>query len=146
LDDLDKKILHEICAGIYSYDDLAKKLNVTRSTIYRRIERLQQNHAIDRKIMAIPDLNVLNLSAIFVGLSADYDDHEKVFENIRALPNTKFLWRCYGAAQVVALLVCEKGNEGETITSLHKALAKLKTGSYQITVGFKWEKMDFSPF
>jgi len=82
---------------------------------------------------------------IFVGLSAAYDDHEKVFENILALPNVKFLWRCYGEAQVVALLICERGNEGATITSLYKALAKLQTGSYHIAVGFKMEKMNFSP-
>ncbi|HVP26652.1 MAG TPA: Lrp/AsnC family transcriptional regulator [Candidatus Bathyarchaeia archaeon] len=145
-DDLDKKILHEICTGIYSYDDLAKKLNVTRSTIYRRIEKLEQSHAIDRKIMAIPNFNVLNLSAIIVGLSAAYDDAEKVFENIQTLPHVKFLWRCYGEVQAVALLICERGNEGATIASLYKALAKLETGSYHITVGFKWERMDFSPF
>lgn len=42
LDELDKKVLHEICSGINSYDDLAKILNVTRGTVYRRIEKLEK--------------------------------------------------------------------------------------------------------
>ena len=84
--------MHEICSGINSYDDLAATLNVTRGTIYRRIEKLEEMHAITKKIMAIPDYRNLNLSAIFIGMDAVYDDMDKVINAIRALCDTVFVY------------------------------------------------------
>ena len=146
LDELDKKILHEISTGIYSYDDLAKSLNVTRGTIYRRIEKLTENHVIEKKIMAMPNFKTLNLAAICIGMEVSFDDQEKVTEALKQLQHIKLLWKCYGAHNIVAILVCEKGNEGETITNLRQLLSKLNTGAYHISVGFEWEKVDLSPY
>lgn len=146
LDDLDKKILHEICSGIHSYDDLAKTLNVTRGTVYRRIEKLEKNNVIEKKIMAMPNYKVLNLSAICIGMEVAYDDTEKVVEALTQLPHIKLLWKCYGAHNIVAILICEKGSEGEMITNFHQLLSKLRTSEYHISVGFEWEKIDVSPY
>ena len=146
LDELDKKILHEICSGICSYDELAKTLNVTRGTIYRRIEKLEKTNVIEKKIMAIPNYKTLNLSSILIGMDVDYNDTEKVSEVIKQLPHLKLLWRCYGVHNLIAALVCEKGKEGETITGLRQLLSKLRTSSYHISIGFDWEKVDTSPF
>ena len=146
LDKLDKKILHEICSGIPSYDDLAKTLNVTRGTVYRRIEKLEQNNVIEKKIMAIPNYRVLNLSAISIGMETAYDDTEKVIEALKQLPHIKLLWKCYGAHNVIAILICEKGSEGETITNLRQLLSKFRTSEYHISIGFDWDKVDISPY
>ena len=146
LDELDKKILHEICSGINSYDDLAKTLNVTRGTVYRRIEKLEKNNVIEKKIMAIPNFKVLNLSAIILGMEVAYDDTEKVIEALKQLPHIKLLWKCYGAHNLVAVLNCEKGSEGETITNLRQLLSKLKISAVHVSVGFEWEKVDISPY
>ena len=146
VDDLDKKILHEICNGIYSYDDLAKTLNVTRSTIYRRIEDMEKRNVITKKVMAIPNFERLNLCAILVAITAAYDDVSRCIEHLKALPNTKLLYRCYGAHQAYANLVCQKGDEGQVIESLQMALKDQKTISYTVSVGFKWEKVDYAPF
>ncbi len=146
LDELDKKILHEICSGIHSYDDLAKTLNVTRGTVYRRIEKLEKNGVIEKKIMAVPNFKALNLSAISIGMEAAYEDTEQVIEALKQLPHMKLLWKSYGAHNVIAILICEKGNEGETITNLRQLLSKLKTSAYHISIGFEWDKVDISPY
>jgi len=146
LDELDKKILHEICSGIHSYDDLAKILNVTRGTVYRRIEKLEKNKVIKKKIMAIPNYEALNLSSIIIGMEIAYDDTEKVTEALKQLPHTKLLWKCYGATNLVAVLNCEKGNEGETITNLRQLLSKLRISAVNVSVGFGWEKVEISPY
>ena len=146
LDELDKKILHEICQGIHSYDDLAKILNVTRGTVYRRIEKLEKNNVIEKKIMAIPNYKILNLSAICLGMEVSYDDTQKVIEAVCHLPNIKLVWKCYGVHNIVAILVCEKGDEGETITNLRQLLSKFSTSAYHISIGFEWDKIDISPY
>jgi len=146
VDDLDKKILHEICSGIYSYDDLAKTLNVTRSTIYRRIEDMEKKNLITKKIMAIPNFERLGLCAILVAITAAYDDASQCVQHLKSLPNTKLLYRCYGAHQAVANVCCQRGDEGQVIESIQKALKDQKTISYQISIGYEWEKVDFAPF
>jgi len=146
LDELDKRLLHEIYSGIASYDDLAKTLKVTRGTVYRRIDKLEKEHAIRKRIMAIPEFDNLKLSAIIVGFHADYNDMDKVVEAIKTMSGLKLLWRTYGSHQVVAVLACEKGNEGETITELHKTLSELSTGQYDVSIGFEWEKVEISPY
>jgi DNA-binding Lrp family transcriptional regulator len=146
LDELDKKVLHEICRGIYSYDDLAKTLNVTRGTVYRRIEKLEKNNIIEKKIMAIPNYKTLNPSAISIGMEVAYDDTEKVIEALKQLPHVKLLWKCYGAYNVVAVLVCDKGSEGETITNLRQLLSTFRISEYHVSVGFDWDKVDIAPY
>jgi DNA-binding Lrp family transcriptional regulator len=146
LDELDKKILHEICSGISSYDDLAKTLNVTRGTIYRRIDKLEKNSHIKKKIMAIPNYDALSLSAICIGMEVAYDHMEKAAEALQQFQNIKLLWKSYGAHNLVAIIVCEKGKEGETITNLRQIIANLDTSNYHISVGFKWDKVDISPY
>ncbi len=146
LDELDKKILHEICSGICSYDDLAKTLNVTRGTVYRRIDRLEKNKVIEKKIMAIPNFKVLNPSAIILGMEVAYDDTEKVIEALKQLPHIKLLWKCYGVHNLIAIMACDKGSEGETITDLRQLLSKLEISAVHISVGFEWDKVDITPY
>jgi len=146
LDELDKKILHEVCSGIHSYDDLAKTLNVTRGTVYRRMEKLEKNNVIEKKIMAIPNFKALNLSAIILGMELAYDDTEEVTEALMKLSHTKLFWKCYGAHNLIAILNCEKGSEGETITNLRQLLSKLRISSVTVSVGFEWEKVEISPY
>jgi len=146
LDELDKKVLHEICSGINSYDDLAKILNVTRGTVYRRIEKLEKNNVIKKKIMAIPNYKALELSAICIGMAVAYDDTEKVIEALCQLPHIKLLWKSYGVHNIVAVMVCDKGKEGEAITILRQLLSKFRTSEYHISIGFEWDKVDISPY
>jgi len=94
----------------------------------------------------MPELGNLNLSAVIVGFHADYNDMDKVIEAIKTMSNLKVLWRTYGSKQVVAVLICEKGSEGEAITELHKTLSEFTTAQCDVSIGFKWEKMEISPY
>ena len=146
LDELDKRIIHEICSGIYSYNDLAKTLQVTRNTVYRRIERLEKVGVIKKRIMAIPDFSILGLSAIFFGLRTRSEEREKIVEDIKAMKNTRFIWRAYGDYEIVVVLVCSTGCEGETITEMQRILSLYGPTTYDVSIGFKWERMDITPF
>ena len=146
LDDLDKKLLHELCSGVRSYDELARLCKVTRGTIYRRIAKLEKMQVITKMIRAIPDLAKLNLSAICIGTEVAYENMDKAVDLLKALPNVKFLWKTYGAHQIIIILICEKGCEGDAINEVRQALMNLNTGTFHISIGFAWEKMDFAPF
>jgi DNA-binding Lrp family transcriptional regulator len=146
LDELDKRILHELCSGTYSYEDLARACGVTRGTVYRRIENLEKMHVIAKKIMAIPDFERLNLSAICIGVDISYEFTEKAVEAIKALPDVKFLWRTYGEHQIIVVIVCEKGCEGRTITNLQKTISKFHTSMFHVSIGFRWDKTEFTPY
>jgi DNA-binding Lrp family transcriptional regulator len=145
IDELDKKILHEICSGIYSYDDLARTLNVTRSTIYRRIEDLEKRQFITKKIMAIPNYDLLEIRAITVGINATFDEISTCIEILKKMPQTRFLIRCIGFNQIVAVLECMVGEEPKIVEALQEALKDRNLIRFDVSVGFKWEKMDPSP-
>jgi DNA-binding Lrp family transcriptional regulator len=146
LDELDKRILRELCTGIYSYDQLAQTCSVTRNTIYRRVDKLEKLHFISKKIMAIPDFAKLGLSAIIIGMDVAYRDIDKVIDTIKLHPDAKFLWRTYGEHQVMLVMVCAKGCEGGAIERLRQVLAKFDLAEMHISIGFAWEKIEFSPF
>jgi DNA-binding Lrp family transcriptional regulator len=146
LDELDRRILHELCTGIYSYGQLAETCNVTRNTIYRRVDRLEKAHIISKKIMAIPNFEKLELSAICIGMDVAYEHLDNVIDIIKQLTETRCLWRAYGAHHIILLMGCEKGNEGMAIAKLRKALVKFKTAKLHVSIGFGWEKMDFAPY
>lgn len=76
LDSLDRKILQQICGGVYSYDEIAKSCNAGRNTIYRRIEKLEDTGVITRRIGAFPNFEKLNLSAVIVGINVRTVDIE----------------------------------------------------------------------
>ena len=146
LDDLDKKIVNRLCNGTPSYEDLAKSLGVTRGTVYRRIDRLEKKQIILRKISAIPNFKKLNLSAIIIGFNSGYEHKEKIIEALKNMPSIKILWRAYGAHEAIAVLACEPGCEGETIVEIQRILSEFGTTEFQVSVGFKWEKLELSPY
>lgn len=148
LDELDKCIMHHICQGIYSYADLAKTCNVTRGTIYRRINRLEKMHVISRKIAAIPNFEMLNLSSICIGINIAQEHEDKAIDLLRNLSQVKFIWKTYGTHNIVAIVACNKGEEGEFILKLREMLAKMKIEHQPpaVSIGFNWQKVDIAPF
>jgi len=115
-DDLDKKIINHFSSGIYSYDDMAKTFGVTRGTIYRRVDRLEKEKIIEKKIMGLPNFGKLNLSSIILGMECVNPAlTEKALEFVKEMPHVKLLWKTYGTYDWVAVLSCEVGCEGKTI-------------------------------
>ena len=146
LDELDKRIIQSMSRGVYSYDELAEKLQVTRSTIYRRISRLEEMHIISRQIMGVPDYTRLGLSAIVVGLNIAHEDAAAAADLLVRQDNIKLVWTTYGKHDLIVILVCEKGCEGQAIFDFREKLAKLRVTGFDISIGFSWGKVDLSPY
>ena len=148
LDELDKKIITYLCTGTYSYKELAELCGVGRSTIYRRIDRLEKIGAISKRIMAIPNFTKLNLAAVGIGMDISQLDMDRVIEFLKGLSIVKLLWRSYGRHNIVVLSVCDKGDEGESISKIRESLEKMevKIHKFDASVSFVWEKVNLAPY
>ena len=148
LDKLDKRIISYICRGTYSYRELAKLCHVGRSTIYRRIDRLEKIGAISKRIMAIPNFTKLNLSAIGVMMDISQLDVDRVIKFLKGLSTVKFLWRSYGSYNVTVVSVCERGNEGVCVSKIREILEKMdvKINKFDASISFVWEKVHLTPY
>jgi DNA-binding Lrp family transcriptional regulator len=146
LDELDKQILNYLSNGVYSYDDLAKSLNVTRGTIYRRMAKLEEEQIIKKKIIAIPNYAKLGVSAIFLGVDCNYEDIDRLLKKLETIPRVKGLWRAYGSHQIVAQLFCQTGCEGNAISEFHRALEEGYIKIVDLSIGFEWKKFNLEPF
>ena len=146
IDELDKKIIQEMGRGINSYEALAQKCNVTRSTIYRRVTRLEEMKVITRQTRVIPDFEKLNRVALTVGISVAQKDEQKVVDALKKCDYIKMMWRTYGSHNLILITFCSKGDEGNKINKLRAILEEFTVKSVDICVGFGWEKMDMTPF
>jgi DNA-binding Lrp family transcriptional regulator len=148
LDELDKKIMSYICRGIYSYNGLAKLCDVGRSTIYRRVERLERIGAISKMIMAIPNFTYLDLTAINISMDVNQLDVDRVIEFLKGIPMVKFLWRSYGSYNTTVITICEKGAEGKCISKIRETLEEMEVNiqKFEAAVSFNWEKVDLAPY
>jgi len=146
IDELDKKIIQEMGSGINSYEGLAKKCNVTRSTIYRRVTKLEEMKVITRQTRVILDFEKLNCIALAVGINVAQKDEQKVIDALKKCDDIKMIWRTYGSHNLILLTFCGKGDEGNKINKLRALLEEFNVKSIDICVGFGWEKMDMTPF
>jgi DNA-binding Lrp family transcriptional regulator len=132
--------------GISSYEDLAKECNVARSTIYRRVMNLEATKIITSQLRVSLDFEKLDLVALHFGINVDSKDEEKTIDTLKKQPNIKMIWRTYGAYNLIAIVICDKGCEGKTIDRIREVLEQLNVKTYEICVGFRWEKVDMTPF
>ena len=146
IDELDKKIIQEMGKGINSYEALAKKCNVTRSTIYRRITRLEEMKVITRQTRVILEFEKLDRIAVAVGINVAQKDEQKVIDSLKKCDEVKMMWQTYGAHNLILIMICSKGDEGNKINKLRALLEEFTVKSVDICVGFGWEKMDMTPF
>jgi len=145
-DQLDKKILQKMSKGINSYNELAKECNVTRSTIYRRVALLEKNGLLLRITRSAVDYEKLELVTLCLTLKVAFNSQEKVLNALKEHESVKFLWRAYGEYNIVAVAFCSKGTEGEIIAEIRGILEKWAGVDMKVSVGFAWEKMEFTPF
>jgi DNA-binding Lrp family transcriptional regulator len=146
IDELDKKIIQEMGKGINSYEALGKKCNVTRSTIYRRVTRLEEMKVITRQTRVILDFEKLDRIAVAIGINVAQKDEQKVIDALKKCDEVKMMWRTYGSHNLILIIICSKGDEGNEINKLRALLEEFTVKSVDICVGFGWEKMDMTPF
>ena len=139
-----KKILHYLSIGANSYDELAKLCNVTRSTVYRRIRKLEKEKIIVHKMKFAVDITKLDITPLAVGINIANRDEEQAIQVLKDLPEISYLWRTYGAHNIALLAMCKKGEEGQLIHDIRKSLQKLDVTAIDTCVGFIWEKADMT--
>jgi len=145
-DQLDKKILQKMSKGINSYNELAKECNVTRSTIYRRVALLEKSGLLLRITRSAVDYEKLELVTLCLTIKVAFNSQEKVLNALKEHESVKFLWRAYGEYNIFAVAFCSKGTEGEIIAEIRGLLEKWAGVDMKVSVGFAWEKMEFTPF
>ena len=146
LDDLDKKILQYLSAGTSSYEELARTCNVTRNTVYRRISSLENRGIIKNTLNCIINLDQMDITPITIGVTIPQTDLDKAINILTTNKNIKFLWRTYGDHNLSLVAFCAKGKEGEIIQDIRSVLEELHAQLIDVSVGFVWEKMNYSPF
>lgn len=148
MDDLDRKIVRYICSGIHSYNDLAKRCNAGRNTVYRRVDRLEKMGIITKRISAFPNFERLNLSAVIIGLNLGTQDVKKTIDFLRRQRQVKFLWKTYGTHDIILVIVCDKAEVGTCIYNLRDALERLKINvtGFDTSTSVTWEKIDVVPY
>jgi len=148
LDALDKKIILQLCNGVYSYAELAEKCGVGRNTIYRRVSRLEAEKVIDKRVRAIPSFTKLNLSAICVMMDVAQSDVEPLINFLKKQVQVKFLWKTFGSYNITTVILCNRGEEGNCISNLREVLEKMRVNlhKFEASVSFTWEKIDICPY
>jgi len=133
--------------GVYSYDELGKLCKVGRSTIYRRVDKLERMGIITKRIMAIPNYEKLNFSAVIIGMEVSMRDLAKTVSFLKRQNQVKFLWTTYGTHNLVFTILCDKGDVGNCINNLRNALEKLNVTPtrFDVSISISWEKMYLSP-
>jgi len=132
--------------GVSSYEDLARKCSVTRSTIYRRVSHLENSRVITHLLRVALDFEKLNRVALSIAIDIAHADEEKAIEMLKKCEDTKFIWRTYGAHNIVLITFCERGEEGIVINRIREILEPLSVRLIETCIGFTWEKIDTSPF
>jgi DNA-binding Lrp family transcriptional regulator len=145
-DDLDKRLLQHLSSGISSYEDLARDCDVTRNTVYRRIAILEKKRIIKRIVRSVLDYEQLDIAMLSIGATVAEAEQEEVAALLRNNKYVKFLWRTFGHNNIVLLVFCSKGSEGEAIHSLTGILEGFGATKVNVSVAFKLDKMDLSPF
>jgi DNA-binding Lrp family transcriptional regulator len=148
IDATDKLIVKYISKGIHSYNDLSKLCNIGRNTVYRRIEKLEKTGIIDKMVMAIPDFERLELSAIIIGINVKAQEVDRTADYLKKQSQVKFIWKTYGTHDLVFTMICSKGEEGTCIHSMKSALENLNIGisGFDSSTSFSWSKIDFCPY
>ncbi len=140
------KIIQEMAKGIGSYEALAQRCGVTRSTVYRRVVNLEKEKVITRQIRIALDFEKLGRVVINFGINVEPKNEERAVATLIKLAKVKMLWRTYGAHNLVLIVFCDKGEEGKVIDELRHIFEELNVTSFESCVGFSWEKNDMTPF
>ena len=146
IDSLDKQILQQMSSGINSYEDLAYKCNVTRSTIYRRVTALEKRGLIRRITRSVVDYEKLGIVTICFAFKISQSNQKRAFVALKFHKRVKMMWRTFGDHNVIFLAFCNRGEEGEIIAELKTILEKCAATEISTSIGFVWEKIDFTPF
>ncbi|MFW6176254.1 MAG: Lrp/AsnC family transcriptional regulator [Thermoplasmatota archaeon] len=148
IDDIDKKIISNLCDGINSYKDLAEKLGLSRNTVYRRMKILKEKGVIREEIKIIPDIDKLGYTFITLSINLGnkkyvdevidlYNEHEKV----------TMILETFGHHDIILIAICDDNKTGELVKGLEKVLTDkdIPVKKFEVSSGIKAHKLKFTP-
>ena len=146
MDELDKDIVQCLSTGACSYQEIARICNVTRNTIYRRIEALEKKGIIKAATSCIISLDKIGIMPIIVGAKAARKNMDYLLHSLQELSCIRMLWRTYGDLDINLVAFCSPGQEGQSIEDIRSLLEEANCEKIVISIGFSWEKSELSPF
>jgi DNA-binding Lrp family transcriptional regulator len=146
LDDLDKRIIQYLSLGTNSYQELARICGVTRNTVYRRIAALENKGIIKNTLHCIVNLEKMDFTSLTIGARIPQINQDKAIHELTINKNVRFLWRAYGEHNLTLVAFCPRGREGGIIQEIRTILEELNAENIYVSVGFEWEKIDYSTF
>lgn len=96
--------------------------------------------------MGIVNFQKLNLSGICIGIDVKQGETDEALKILSGHEPVKMLLKSYGTYHIFAMLFCEKGREGETISKLRDVLQKFHLHKFDVSIGFEWLKINLTPF
>jgi DNA-binding Lrp family transcriptional regulator len=117
IDDVDRALIKALRAdGRISLTDLADRVNVSRSTVHARVQRLRDDGVITG-FTATVDPTVLGLGvSAWVFLDVEQHDWRSLRDELAALPGVDYLAMCAGRFDLMMLV------RAESIASLRDVL------------------------
>jgi DNA-binding Lrp family transcriptional regulator len=146
VDNLDKKILQLLSKGANSYQEIAQLCDVTRNTVYRHIASLENRGVIKNTISCIINLDKIDIIPIIIGAKIEEHRRDKILNLLAINRGVRFLWKTFGDHNISMVVFCSKGEEGDLIHEIKGLLEEYGAVNICISVGFEWEKMNYSPF
>jgi DNA-binding Lrp family transcriptional regulator len=145
LDQLDKQILNRLSQGISSYQELAKECNASRNTIYRRLKLLEERGVIMGITHGLINYQKLNIRSITITANVIQKSLDELIEKLKEYHRVKYIFRSFGAHNVIAIAYCEASKIGETISNLKNIIESYGVTDLSIDVSFICEKADSTP-
>jgi Lrp/AsnC family transcriptional regulator for asnA, asnC and gidA len=105
IDDIDRKLILELQKGRHSrYANLSKKLQVSQSTISRRINRLLKEKII--RIVALPNIRALGYKAsAFINLNVDISKIDDICEKLTVHPDVYTVSVVFGRWDIIIVVL-----------------------------------------
>jgi len=99
---------------------------------------------IKNTIRCIINLEQMDITPLTIGIRISQTNQDKAIHQLKINGNVRFLWRTYGEHNLTLVAFCPKGREGEIIHEIKTILEELNVEHVCVSVGFVWEKMDYS--
>jgi DNA-binding Lrp family transcriptional regulator len=146
IDSLDKKILQILGNGANSYEEIAQLCAVTRNTVYRRIASLENRGVIKNTTSCIINFDKIDIIPIIIGAKIEEQRRDEILNLLAINDEVRFLWKTFGDHNISMVAYCSKGEEGSLIHEIRGLLEEYEATNICVSVGFVWEKMNYSPF
>jgi Lrp/AsnC family transcriptional regulator for asnA, asnC and gidA len=112
LDNLDNKIIRLLTEnGRMPIGEMQKKLNVTAPTIRSRIKGLEKNGIFKVSGLVDPSRHKEMITALVAMSIHSEGELDKILKKIASLPNVVWAGVVAGRYDIIAEVVCEKGND-----------------------------------